>query len=77
MKTYDQQGRLLGDSTALPVASDPAAADSGFTLPGITVTASRGSAIFDAFLKPPALYYTVAAVALFAWIIADPHHDGA
>ena len=85
MKTYDQNGRLLGSNAAdsltpidvtaqyLPYY-DPNAPAGSQVLAPVTVTASppvASASWLDSLLNPPALYWLIAGVALAAYVAND------
>ena len=83
MRTYDNRGRLLGDSTLTPDfqsmvndASAPAApADDSTMLAPITVTASPLSFTWTQLFQPPFIYLLAAGAVFLAFTYSKkrPH----
>ncbi len=68
MRTYDEQGRLIGSSNVLtPV--DVTANYIEPPMPQLTANAYITVPWYDALLKPPTVYYVGAGLALLAWAL--------
>ncbi len=82
MNTYDENGRLLGQSgadsltpidvtaTTLPLLQSDSSLP---TLPEITVQASRlpANSWFASLMQPPTVYYVAAGLAFLAWLLNE------